>query len=586
MPHTPSLKYFEVTDYKGEYETDGADDSYSFDFKDMPNLEEADISSTYPDIYKFVRSVTSVKRLSLCIRVNAEEALYPDGIVFNQLENLKLCPCDSNWSKLFVRLLKDSPNLRELEVSLNEGHTKCCVDPQVSLENQLNFVPECLLSSLQTFKWTGIHGSLKVMDLAKYILRNARCLKTATILFQPALETERETMIQELLLSFRDMDKISRLPDDLLVKVLLFLPTKIAVSTSILSKRWEFLWMWLPKLEYHNTNYSASEEQRLRSFINLNLQLHRAPIIESLRLKFSLGRSIKPQNIKQWIIIAVFRCVRELSINLFPLYCIENPAKLPSSLYISKSLVILKLKDQILVDVPRMAYLPSLKYLLLKRVTYKDSNSLHQLLSSCPILENLVVERDEYNHDETLSITVSSLQRLTLKISRGGSFDELVINTPSLKYFKLTDYLGECETELDDDSYSYVFKDMPKLEEAHIDSTYPDIGKFVRSITSVKRLSLCVKVNAEEALYREGICFKQLEHLKLCPCDSNWSKLLARLLKDSPNLRELEIKLNKDHKASFDDPACLENQLNYVVQSSIPSLERFTWTWIYDRKTR
>ncbi|KAG7616046.1 F-box domain [Arabidopsis thaliana x Arabidopsis arenosa] len=515
----------------------------------MPNLEEADISSTYPDIYKFVRSVTSVKRLSLCIRVNAEEALYPDGIVFNQLENLKLCPCDSNWSKLFVRLLKDSPNLRELEVSLNEVRSyKMLCGTQVSLENQLNFVPECLLSSLQTFKWTGIHGSLKVMDLAKYILRNARCLKTATILFQPALETERETMIQELLLSFRDMDKISRLPDDLLVKVLLFLPTKIAVSTSILSKQWEFLWMWLPKLEYHNTNYSASEEQRLRSFINLNLQLHRAPIIESLRLKFSLGRSIKPQNIKQWIIIAVFRCVRELSINLFPLYCIENPAKLPSSLYISKSLVILKLKDQILVDVPRMVYLPSLKYLLLKRVTYKDSNSLHQLLSSCPVLENLVVERDEYNHDETLSITVSSLQRLTLKISRGGSFDELVINTPSLKYFKLTDYLGECETELDDDSYSYVFKDIPKLEEAHIDSTYPDIGKFVRSITSVKRLSLCVKVNAEE---------------------------------DSPNLRELEIKLNKDHKASFDDPACLENQLYYVVQSSIPSLERFTWTWIY-----
>jgi len=48
------------------------------------------------------------------------QALYPDGIVFNQLENLKLCPCDSNWSKLFVRLLKYSPNLRELEVSLNE----------------------------------------------------------------------------------------------------------------------------------------------------------------------------------------------------------------------------------------------------------------------------------------------------------------------------------------------------------------------------------------------------------------------------------------------------------------------------------
>lgn len=81
------------------------------------------------------------------------------------------------------------------------------------------------------------------------------------------------------------MDKISQLPDELLVKVLLFLPTKVAVSTSVLSKRWEFLWMWLPKLEYDYSDYSESERQRLRSSINLNMPLHKAPVIESLRLK-------------------------------------------------------------------------------------------------------------------------------------------------------------------------------------------------------------------------------------------------------------------------------------------------------------
>ncbi|CAL9225426.1 unnamed protein product [Arabidopsis halleri] len=147
-------------------------------------------------------------------------------------------------SMLLVRLItQSSPNLRELEVSLNDIsftflHYRpiLCVDPPVCWENQLNCVPECLLSTLRTFKWTGIHGSPIVMDLAKYILRNARCLKTATILFQSALKTEdeREIMIQELLHSFRDMYKISKLPNDLLVKVLLFLPTKIVVSTSIL----------------------------------------------------------------------------------------------------------------------------------------------------------------------------------------------------------------------------------------------------------------------------------------------------------------------------------------------------------------
>ncbi|KAF3495503.1 hypothetical protein DY000_02057850 [Brassica cretica] len=56
------------------------------------------------------------------------------------------------------------------------------------------------------------------------------------------------------------MDRISGLSDELLVKILSFLPTENAVSTSLLSKQWRFLWMWLPKLEYHD--YYASNPPR------------------------------------------------------------------------------------------------------------------------------------------------------------------------------------------------------------------------------------------------------------------------------------------------------------------------------------
>ena len=50
--------------------------------------------------------------------------------------------------------------------------------------------------------------------------------------------------------------------------------------------------------------------------------------------------------------------------------------------------------------------------------------------------------------------------------------------------------------------------------------------------------------NRVQALYREGIVLSQLRRLKLCSCTINWSKLLVMLLKDSPNLQELEIHLD------------------------------------------
>ncbi|CAG7897652.1 unnamed protein product [Brassica rapa] len=384
-------------------------------------------------------------------------------------------------------------------------------------------------------------------------------------------------------------DKISQLPDDLLLKVLTFLPTKVAVSTSILSKRWEFLWMWLPKLEYDDSEYSPGERYKLYSFIDLSLPLHKAPVIERLRLNFDVyGRSYRAYSIEKLVLIAVTRCVRELSVTL-----VSMPykfARLPSNLFTCKSLVILELTGPIFVNVPRMVYLPSLKFLILGCMVYSNEKSLHQLLSHCPVLEDLVLERNDEDNNSpfTLSVIVPSLQRLTLKISRGYHFEGLVINTPSLMYFKILDYLEEYARD-DNSNYSYYFEDTPKLEEADIESTYPDINKFVRSIRSVKRLSLCIRVNAdEEALYHEGIVFDQLQHLKLCSCGPNWSKLLVRLLKDSPLLRDLEIYLNEDHTSSrVDAPVSWQNQLDCVPTCLLASLETFKWTVVYvDHKKR
>nr|VDD50341.1 unnamed protein product [Brassica oleracea] len=362
------------------------------------------------------------------------------------------------------------------------------------------------------------------------------------------------------------MDKISQLPDELLLKVLLPLPTKVAANTSILSKRWEFLWMWLPKLEY---DHSMDERKSLIDFITLNMPQHRAPVIESLRLNFSYGYkgSVTREDIRMWVAIAVTRFLRELSLDLYPNFESQT-TKLPSSLYTCKSLVILKPEEGILVDVPHQ-------------------KSLHRLLSSCPVLEDLFVKHNgcESEHLETFSVIVPSLQRLTLKICRGSFFQALVMNTPSLKYFKFTDYtcehddFSDIDFDFDYNGYSFYSDDMPKLE---VDSTYLDTENFVSLITYVKRLSLCLPDQAEKALYREGIVLSQLRHLKLCSCTIKWSKLLVLFLKDSPNLQELVVHLTIDHTDICEDPpVCWENQLNCVPGCLLSSLGTFKWIGIY-----
>ncbi|CAH8268649.1 unnamed protein product [Arabidopsis lyrata] len=321
------------------------------------------------------------------------------------------------------------------------------------------------------------------------------------------------------------MDRISGLSDEVLIKILMFVPTKVAVSTSLLSKRWEYLWMWLPKLEYRSRYDLPSECMRLQCFLDKNLPLHRAPVIESFRLVLS-STNLESESIKLWVVIAVSHCVRELEIIYFSFP--EKPNILPSNLHTCKSLVILKLNGEILLDVPRMAFLPSLKTLQLQSVNYFNDESLQRLLSNCPVLEDLSVYLLEDDRMGKLTVVVPSLQSLSLFIPYCYDIDGIVIETPSLKYFNLKDD--------NDKSHFYLVENMPNLIEAYVAVEIPNIKSLIGSITSVKSLAIC-----SEAMYDEGFVFNQLKHLKLCRCKKHSSDLLVRLLKDSSNLQGLDL---------------------------------------------
>lgn len=167
-------------------------------------------------------------------------------------------------------------------------------------------------------------------------------------------------------------DRISQLPEELLLRILSLLPAKDVVVTMVLSKRWKFLWMFVPTLEYDHATYQDAEGSRFSRFVYSSLLLHEAPVLECLRLKLD-RESGTAVDIGVCVRTAVKRSVRELDIDINTPW-ILTPVTLPWSMYAGgcKTLVTLKLSNMALLDVSSSlpASFPSLKVLSLVKMKY------------------------------------------------------------------------------------------------------------------------------------------------------------------------------------------------------------------------
>ncbi|GAU12307.1 hypothetical protein TSUD_252580 [Trifolium subterraneum] len=203
-------------------------------------------------------------------------------------------------------------------------------------------------------------------------------------------------------------DVISSLPDTVLCHILAFLPTKHAIATSVLSKRWTHLWRSVLVINFGEDVCRFHEEEKLISFndfLNSVLLSRDSSSIKSFRLHVSYNNGdnnldiIAFPSLVKWVEHVVKHNVESLDLCV---YCNKGMPKLSNSVLTCRTLVVLKLNG-FAVNGFSSVRLPSLKILSIGYSTLSSSRDFLLLLAGCPILEDLFVYKLKFYSNDSLN---------------------------------------------------------------------------------------------------------------------------------------------------------------------------------------
>ncbi|CAF1773680.1 unnamed protein product [Brassica napus] len=248
------------------------------------------------------------------------------------------------------------------------------------------------------------------------------------------------------------------------------LPTKNAVTTSVLSKEWRTLWLSIPILDLDIDDFP--DYTTFTSVVSRFLDFSKESCLHKLKLAFTRHDDDDPSLLAWWIETAVLRKIQHLEIDCRMSFTCEM---IPLSLYLCETLVSLRLYFVALPSFESLS-LPNLKVMHMEENLYADDEVLLKLISSCTVLESLTVVRNV--DDETVKVlrvrskTLNSL-KLVLDSSKSWYNDdsddwEVLIDAPRLNYLSLED----------DQSASFVISNVASSAKVEIDVRVPSPLSF------------------------------------------------------------------------------------------------------------
>ena len=230
-------------------------------------------------------------------------------------------------------------------------------------------------------------------------------------------------------------DLLSKLPNHVLSFIISKLPIKEAVRSSILSRRWRYLYNEIPKLTLSPDllmgMFMIPNPLAIAQVENMisNILLLHSSTLERFDLYTRGDWHFTSENICRWVHRVASKNVQDLSLrHLGPLHRREI---LPPSVFLCNRLSSLTLFDYIITNIPTgFGGFKHLTDCFFRNVKFRDE-SLALFLSHCPLLQELRLKSCIVPKNSTISSP--HIEALTLHIPI--DLEILSVNCPKLRKF-------------------------------------------------------------------------------------------------------------------------------------------------------
>lgn len=182
-------------------------------------------------------------------------------------------------------------------------------------------------------------------------------------------------------------DRLSEMPGNIIDHILDLMPIKDAAKTSILARKWRYIWCMHPNIVLDKLTcrkFSTNPLLVLDNTINQILLQHIGNIIKFV-LDFSQVDLLPLTNIDMWIRYVIIKGVRDLTLD----FSNNNPYKPPTYIYYYQNLTDLTLNNCLFKPLDFIFSYPNLKSLYLKQITFMATPK--SLVLKAPVLANLTI---------------------------------------------------------------------------------------------------------------------------------------------------------------------------------------------------